>query len=74
VSLTPSDLKRYKAVCFNGLHNAADMHANEMSFLSDMSEKLEKYERDSFVSFKQADWLDKLETKLMQQLGAEYQD
>ena len=72
--LSVAELKRWKAVCFNGLHNGCDMYANEMSFLTDMDAKFEKHGQQSYVSEKQEAWLEKIEMKLQGQLGGAYEE
>jgi hypothetical protein len=69
--------RRYRAVAENGVAHALSLDIlseNEETFLHSMQTKFQQYRRNTFLSPKQIEWLDQIESKLQDELGSVYEE
>lgn len=71
--LPSTEFERFQKIALNGLTNTDLLTDWDRNFLSDFSDKLEKYKRHTYVSDKQEEQLDRIETYLQRELGDDYE-
>lgn len=72
--LPKTEYERLKRICYNGLTNDDLLSPFHREFLAGFTEKLEKYERHTYVSDAQDEVFNKLEQTLREELGDDYED
>lgn len=72
--LPQSEFNRYKKICLNGLINPDLLTDWDRAFLTDISERLDKYQRHTYISTKQEEQFDRIEGYLREELGHDYED
>lgn len=68
------ELTRYQKICLNGLINDDVLTDFDRGFLTDFTEKLDKYKRHTYISDKQEEQFDRIEKYLREELGHDYED
>lgn len=70
--LPESEFDRLRTVIFHGLTNEELLTDFDLKFLLDYKVKFDQYKRHTFVSDKQEEQFDRIETYLKEELGSEY--
>lgn len=72
--LALTDYQRWVSVVQNGTNRSDLLTVNEEQFVGSLLDKFARYKRDTYLTEKQLDWLESIETKLHSEMGSTYED